>query len=84
MTIVGGYMFLPAATVIDPPLLPALGKDQVAGISALIGCLFVKRIHLYYFGRTSLQKFLILSSSKNSKMPFSHKCSKAHPILTCT
>lgn len=59
MTIVGGYMFLPAATVIDPPLLPALGKDQVAGISALIGCLFVKRIHLYYFGRTNLQKFLI-------------------------
>lgn len=60
MTIVGGYMFLPAATVIDPPLLPALGKDQVAGISALLGCLFVKRINVYYLGRTSLQKFLIL------------------------
>ena len=60
MTIVGGYMFLPAATVIDPPLLPALGKDQIAGISALIGCLFVKRINVYYLGRTSLQKFLIL------------------------
>ncbi|WP_269518254.1 hypothetical protein [Alteromonas sp. BMJM2] len=60
ITIVGGYMFLPAATVIDPPLLPAMGKDQIAGVSALIGCLFIKRLQIHYFGRTNLQKFLIL------------------------
>jgi len=41
-TIVGGFMFLPVKTAIDLPMIPAIGKDEICGISALIGCVFVK------------------------------------------
>jgi hypothetical protein len=58
-TIVGGYMFLPAKTVLDLPLIPAVGKDQVAALSALMGCIFIHRVKFYWFGRTSIQKILL-------------------------
>lgn len=59
ITIVGGYMFLPAATVIDLPLVPALGKNEIAAISAVLGCILIKNIKIYFWGITNLQKFLI-------------------------
>lgn len=42
VTIFGGELFLPANFSVDPPLLPPLGKDLIASVSALVGCLVMK------------------------------------------
>lgn len=38
-TILGGYLLLPMKTVVDLPLLPALDKDSIPAVSALLLCL---------------------------------------------
>jgi hypothetical protein len=57
-TIVGGYMFLPAKTALDLPLIPSVGKDQIAALSALMGCIFIHKVKFDWFGRTRTQKVL--------------------------
>jgi len=58
-TIVGGYMFLPVKAAIDLPLIPAIGKDEISAIAALIGCYFIKKERIQFLGNTKLQKRLI-------------------------
>jgi len=48
-TILGGFMFLPVKTVVDFPMVPALGKHTIPIVSALIGCWLIKRQHILYF-----------------------------------
>ena len=57
-TIVGGYMFLPAKTAIDLPLIPAIGKDEISAIAAFIGCKFIKNEKVSLFGVGNVQKFV--------------------------
>lgn len=42
-TVLGGYLFLPVRPVIDFPLLPAIDKDTISGLCAVIGALLVRR-----------------------------------------
>jgi len=58
ITIVGGYLLLPVKVGIDFPLIPELDKSSIAGISALIGCVFVKKIPLSLVPTNRLQLFL--------------------------
>lgn len=58
-TIVGGYMFLPAKTVIDLPMIPAIGKDEISAIAAFIGCKFIKNESVALFGVNNIQKVMI-------------------------
>ena len=57
--IVGGYMLLPVKTFIDLPAIPSIGKDQISAISALIGCLFIKKEKIYFLGKETYQKVMI-------------------------
>ena len=58
--IVGGYMFLPVKTAIDLPMIPAIGKNEISAIAALIGCYFIKHEKIYFLGKEKFQKFFIL------------------------
>jgi hypothetical protein len=58
-TIVGGYMFLPVATVFDFPMIPAVGKDVISAIAAFIGCKFIKNENITLFGVNTVQKLII-------------------------
>ncbi len=58
-TIVGGYMFLPVKTAIDLPMIPAIGKDEISAIAALIGCIVIKNEKISFFGITKIHKILI-------------------------
>jgi hypothetical protein len=58
-TIVGGYMLLPVGTAIDLPMIPAIGKDQISAIAALIGCVVIKHEKIAFFGTNNVQKTLI-------------------------
>ncbi|HBQ16828.1 MAG: hypothetical protein RLP09_46265 [Sandaracinaceae bacterium] len=44
--LLGGAMFLPEQTAIDPPLLPPIDKESVAAFCCLIGCLLTDRRRL--------------------------------------
>jgi hypothetical protein len=57
-TVVGGYMFLPAKTVFDLPLLPDVGKDEIAALSALMGCVLIHKIKFHFFGKTQIHKLI--------------------------
>jgi hypothetical protein len=59
-TIVGGYMFLPVGTVIDFPMVPEIGKDEISAIAAFIGCRFIKNENIALFGTHTIHKFLII------------------------
>jgi hypothetical protein len=58
-TIVGGFMLLPVKTAIDLPMIPAVGKDEISAIAALIGCVVIKNKKIRFFGANNLQKTLI-------------------------
>jgi hypothetical protein len=58
-TIVGGYMLLPVGTAIDLPMIPAIGKDEISAIAALIGCVVIKHEKIAFFGTNNVQKTLI-------------------------
>jgi hypothetical protein len=59
-TIVGGYMFLPVGTVIDFPMIPEIGKDEISAVAAFIGCRFIKNENIALFGANTIQKFIII------------------------
>lgn len=57
-TIVGGYMFLPAKTMFDLPVL-LIDKDAISALAALFCCIHIKRVKIYFFGINSTQRILI-------------------------
>ncbi|MEC7522779.1 MAG: hypothetical protein VYE22_23015 [Myxococcota bacterium] len=46
LSLLGGAMFLPEQTAIDPPLLPPIDKESAAAFYCLIGCLLKDRRRL--------------------------------------
>ena len=61
IVIVGGYMLLPVNTFFDLPMIPAIGKDEISGLSALLGLAVFKKIRFYPFGVTREQKILFIA-----------------------
>lgn len=59
-TILGGFMFLPVKTVFDLPMIPPMGKSSIPAISALIGCLLIKKQHVSYLKELGKIKYLVL------------------------
>lgn len=58
--ILGGFMFLPAKTGIDLPLIPPLGKSTMPILSALIGIILVKSKKISYRSNYGWVKVLLL------------------------
>jgi hypothetical protein len=58
-TILGGFMFLPVGTSIDLPFIPALGKNSIPVISALIGCWLVVKRPVRYFDNRGWLRLLV-------------------------
>jgi hypothetical protein len=58
--IIGGLMFLPAKSAIDLPFFPALGKDSIPVISALIGCWVIKNKRISYITGLGKLKYLAI------------------------
>lgn len=58
--IIGGLMLLPAKSAIDLPFLPALGKDSIPAISALIGCWLIKNKRISYVTGLGKLKYLVI------------------------
>ena len=59
-TIVGGILLLPAKTAIDFPLIPPLDKESIPAISALLGCIFIKKVKISLIPKSGIEKWLIL------------------------
>jgi hypothetical protein len=59
-TIVGGYLILPVRTEIDFPLIPALNKESVSALSALIGCIYIKKVKIDLIPKEGVERWLIL------------------------
>ncbi len=57
--VVGGYMFLPLKAGFDLPLIPAIGKNEISALSALLGCYYIAKQKIYFLGVTQAQKGLI-------------------------
>ena len=60
-TIMGGYLILPVKVTIDFPLIPPLNKVSIATLSALIGCVFIKKVKINLLPRKGIEKWLILA-----------------------
>ncbi len=58
--IFGGLMFLPVKTAIDLPYLPALGKESIPAISALLGCWLIKNKRISYITELGKLKYLVI------------------------
>ena len=58
-TILGGFMFLPVRSAVDLPFIPELGKNSISVISAMIGCWFVAKRPIRYFGNQGWLKLLV-------------------------
>jgi len=59
--IFGGYLILPAGMAIDPPLLPPLNQETIPPISALIGCLVIKKLNISIIPKQGIEKILVLT-----------------------
>lgn len=59
-TIVGGFLALPVRIYIDFPLIPPLGKESIPVISALIGCIYIKKIKIKFIPSDGLERWLIV------------------------
>jgi len=59
-TILGGFMFLPVRTAVDLPMIPAMGKDTVPVVSALIGCWLIKNKRISYLKELGKIKYLVI------------------------
>lgn len=60
ITVVGGYLILPVRVNIDFPLIPALDKSSIVGISLLIGCRFVKKLPVNLIPPEGIERKLVL------------------------
>lgn len=58
--IVGGYLLLPARTVIDLPLIPPLGHNSIPVLSALFGCIFVKKLNITLLPKKGIERWLVI------------------------
>lgn len=53
-------MFLPVRTAIDLPMIPALGKQSIPVVSALIGCWLIKKQAISYMKELGRIKWLVI------------------------
>jgi len=60
-TIIGGYLILPPATVVDLPLLPPIDKLVIANLSALVLTIFVGKVKVEWLPRSWLARILLLT-----------------------
>ncbi|WP_323846377.1 hypothetical protein [Microbulbifer magnicolonia] len=58
--IVGGYLLLPAAMEIDLPMLPPLDQTSIPALSALLGCVFIRKVRIKLLPDSGLQRWLFL------------------------
>ena len=61
ITIIGGYLLLPVATAIDLPLIPSINKESVSALSALVGCILIKKMNISLLPRAGIEKWLVLA-----------------------
>jgi len=54
-------MFLPVHTNVDLPLIPAMGKDTIPVLAAIIGCWLIKNKKIKFFSNKGLLQLLVLS-----------------------
>ena len=59
-TIVGGYLLLPVGVEFDFPLIPALDKESIPAIMALIGCRYIANQKVSLLPPPSIERKLIL------------------------
>ena len=59
-TIVGGFLILPVRVAIDLPLIPPLNKESIPVISAMIGCIFIKKIKIRLLPKAGIERWLVL------------------------
>ena len=57
--ILGGFLILPVKTSIDLPMIPALGKDSIPVLSAVIGIFLVRNKRLYFTKGLGKAKYLV-------------------------
>lgn len=57
---IGGFMFLPVATEIDLPFMPAFGKNSIPVLSAIIGCWLIVNAPIKYFANKGWLKLFVL------------------------
>jgi len=56
----GGFMILPVGTLIDFPLIPALGKHSMPVLSVVIGCWLIKKQKIKIFRNKGLVQVFVL------------------------
>jgi len=60
-TIIGGFMCLAVKTEVDLPMIPAIGKHTMPVVSALMGCILIKKRRISYLkGQGGIKYLLIL------------------------
>jgi len=59
-TIIGAYMLLPVQTIIELPGFPDIGKSSIATVSALLGCMLIKKQHISFFKGPGIIKCCII------------------------
>ena len=59
-TIVGGFLILPVNVAIDFPLIPPLDKESIPVITALIGCIFIKKVKIRLLPKDGIERWLVL------------------------
>lgn len=59
-TIVGGYLLLPVKTAIDLPLIPALDKQSIPAIVALLGCRYIQNIKIRLIPKKGIERFFVI------------------------
>lgn len=59
-TIIGGHMFLPVKTMVDLPMVPPLGKESIPAITAFLGCRFIARRRINFWGQRGWITMLLL------------------------
>lgn len=59
-TIVGGFLLLPVKTAIDFPFIPPLDKESVPVISALLGCIYIKKAKIRLLPKNGIERWLII------------------------
>lgn len=59
-TILGGHMFLPVRTMVDPPMIPPLGKESIPALAAFLGCRFIAGRRISIMGQRGWGFWLLL------------------------
>ncbi len=59
-TITGGYLILPVKVKVDFPLIPALNKESITAIAALIGCIIIKKERFYLIPKGGIEKWIVV------------------------